>query len=135
MKGHPTAVRLSESFLEHIAHHFGPSQEQISFLFLFLFSRSFGNFLIRRGKNEECGLTIDIVDPSSMSLDRIRRQSDQFHATLGELRLILCQSRQLCGAHGSVVFRMREQDGPFVANPLMEVDEAQGGLSLEIRSR
>jgi hypothetical protein len=30
---------------------------------------------------------------------------------------------------------MREQDGPFVANPLMEVDEAQGGLSLEIWSR
>jgi hypothetical protein len=80
-------------------------------------------------------LTIDIVDPSSMSFDGIRRESDQFHATLGELRLILCQSRQLCGAHGSIVFRMREQDGPFVANPLMEVDEAQGGLSVEIWSR
>ncbi len=80
-------------------------------------------------------LTIDIVDPSSMSLDGIRRESNQFHPTLGEFRLILCESRQLCGADGGVVFRMREQDSPFVTNPLMEVDEAQSGLSLEIWSR
>jgi hypothetical protein len=68
-----------------------------------------------------------------MSLDGVGREPDQFHPTLGKRGLILCQSRQLGGAYGSVVFRMREKDGPFVADPLMKIDEAGCRLSLEIR--
>jgi hypothetical protein len=130
MRGHPTTVQLSESFSEHIAHHFEMAQEQMFLSFLFLSLLFLLQSLDPDMKSSE--LTIDIVNPSAMSLDGIRRESDQLHATLGELGLILGQSRQLCGAHGSVVFRMREQYGPFVANPFMEVDEAQGRLSLEI---
>jgi hypothetical protein len=75
---------------------------------------------------------IDIVDPSAVSLDGICGESDQFHPTLRKLRLILRQSRKLSGAYRGIILGMREENGPFVTNPLMKVDEAQCRLSLEI---
>ena len=75
---------------------------------------------------------IDIVDPSAMSLYGIGREPDQFHPTFGKVGLILGQSRKLSSAHRGVVLGVREEDGPAVANPLMEVDETQCRLSLEV---
>ena len=74
----------------------------------------------------------DIVDPSAVGLDGICGESDQFHPTLRKLRLILRQSRKLSGAYRGIILGMREENGPFVTNPLMKVDEAQCRLSLEI---
>jgi len=67
-----------------------------------------------------------------MSLDGIGREPDQFHPTFGEVGLVLGQSRELRGTHRGVVLGVREENGPTVANPLMEVDGPQRRLSLEV---
>jgi len=80
-------------------------------------------------------LTINIVDPSPMSLDGIRREANQFHAPLLKLGLVLCQGGKLGGAYGSIVFGVREKNCPFVANPLVEIDVADRRLRLEVWGR
>ena len=75
---------------------------------------------------------IDILDPSSVRFDRVGRQTDQLDATLGELGLELCECAELGGADGSIVFGMGEEDDPVIANEVVEVDGAGGGLSLEV---
>ena len=76
---------------------------------------------------------VNVVDPSAMRLDGIGREPDQFHSTLGKFWLVSCQRREFGGAHWSIVLRMREENGPLVANPFMEVDDARRCLGLEIR--
>ena len=75
---------------------------------------------------------INVLDPSSVGLDRVGRKTDQLDATLGELGLQLCEGAQLGGADGCVVFWVGEQDNPLVANKLVEVDWALGGFGLEV---
>jgi len=91
-------------------------------------------FLVTNDRERELGARdlIDILDPSSVRLDGVGGQTDQLDATLGELRLKLCESAELGGADGGVIFRVREENDPFVANELMEVDWAGSGLSLEV---
>jgi len=75
---------------------------------------------------------IDILDPSSMRLDRVGRETNQLDATLSELRLELREGPELGGAHGCVVFGVGEENDPFVADELVEIDGAGGGLCLEV---
>ena len=75
---------------------------------------------------------IDILDPSSVGLDRVSREADQLHAALSEFRLELCEGAQFCGADRCVVFWVGEQNNPVVANELVEVNGALGGLGLEV---
>ena len=40
---------------------------------------------------------------------------------------------ELCGAHGRVVRRMRKKNGPRIANKVVELDFAGGGIRFEVR--
>jgi hypothetical protein len=75
---------------------------------------------------------VDVLDPSSVGLDGVGRETNQLYAALGELGLKLCKGTQLGSADRGVVFRVGEQDNPVVANELMEVNGALSGLSLEV---
>jgi len=76
---------------------------------------------------------IDILDPSSVGLDGVGGKTDQLDTALGELGLELSEGTELGGADGSVVFWVREEDNPVVANKLVEVNGASGGVGLEVR--
>ena len=78
------------------------------------------------------GDLIDVLDPSAVRLDGVGRQADQLDAALGELRLELGEGAELGGADGRVVLGMGEEDDPFVADELVEVDGAGGGFGLEV---
>ena len=80
------------------------------------------------------GYVVDILDPSSMALDCVRRQSNELHAALGEFWLEFREGAQLGRANGCVVLWVREQHHPVIANELMEVDGSVGGLGIEVGS-
>ena len=75
---------------------------------------------------------IDILDPSSVRLDGVGRETDQLDTTLCELGLKLCEGTELGGADGCVIFWVGEENNPLVADELMEVDGAVGSLGLEV---
>lgn len=77
---------------------------------------------------------VDILDPSSVALDSVGRKANELDTTLGELWLELSEGAELGGADRGVVLRVREQNNPLVANELVEVDWAAGGLCLEVGS-
>jgi len=81
-----------------------------------------GNFAALVSDNGEFQLAardlVDVLDPSSMTLNRVGRKANEFRAPLGELGLELRESTELRGADGCVVFWVGEQDDPFVANEL-----------------
>ena len=77
---------------------------------------------------------VDVLDPSSVALDRIGGQSDQLDTSFCEFWFELRECAQLSRAHRSVVFGVREKDDPFVTNELVEVDGTSSRLSLEVGS-
>lgn len=93
-------------------------------------------FLITDDGESELGARnlIDVLDPSSVRLNGVGRQTDQLNATLGELRLKLCKSAELGGANRSVILGVGEENDPVVADELMEIDGPGGGISLEVWS-
>jgi hypothetical protein len=76
----------------------------------------------------------DILDPSSVRLDCVCGETDQFGATLGELWLELRKGTKLGGADWSVIFWVGEEDYPVVADEIVEVDGAIGGFGVEVWS-
>jgi hypothetical protein len=78
---------------------------------------------------------LDVGGPAGMTVDRVDREADDLDAALVELGLDLRHVAELGGADRREVLRMREQDGPFVADPVVEFDAAFGGVGLEIRCR
>jgi hypothetical protein len=75
---------------------------------------------------------VDILDPSSMRLNGVGRETDQLDSTLGELGLELSKGPELSGADGSVIFWVGEENNPLVTDELVEVDRALSGLGLEV---
>lgn len=75
---------------------------------------------------------VDILDPAAMALNGVCRQTNQLDTTLCELWLQFCKSTQLGGTDRCVIFRMREEDDPSVADELVEVNGAFGGIGLEV---
>jgi hypothetical protein len=75
---------------------------------------------------------IDILDPSSVRFDGVGRETDQLDTTLCEFWLKLCESSELSGANWSIIFGVGEENNPVVANELMKIDWAIGGLGLEV---
>ena len=67
-----------------------------------------------------------------MAVHRVDRQADELAVALGELGLDLGHVAELGGAHGREVLGVREQDGPAVADPVVEVDRALRGLGGEV---
>ena len=75
---------------------------------------------------------VDILDPSSVGLDGVGGKTDQLDTTLGELGLELSEGTEFGGADWGVIFRVREEDDPFVTNELVEVDGTVGRFGLEV---
>ena len=66
-----------------------------------------------------------------MVLDRVDGEADDLHAAGVEVRLDLGQVAELGRADRGEVARVREQHGPGVADPLVEVDRPFGGVGLK----
>ena len=75
---------------------------------------------------------VNVLDPALVAAQRVGRQANQLDAALVELGLEACHLAELGGAHGRVVLGVGEQDDPVVADELVEVDGALGGLGLEV---
>ena len=75
---------------------------------------------------------VDVFDPPGMRVDGVGGQADEFDAAFGEFGLELRKGAEFGGAHGGVVFRVGEEDDPFVADELVEIDGAVGGVGLEV---
>ena len=67
-----------------------------------------------------------------MGVDGIDGEADDLGAALGELRFEVGDGAELGGADGGEVLGVREEDGPAVADPLVEVDGAVGGFGGEV---
>lgn len=67
-----------------------------------------------------------------MGVNGVGGQADELDAALGELGLKLGESAELGGADGGVVLGVGEEDDPVVADEVVEVDVAAGGLGLEV---
>ncbi len=67
-----------------------------------------------------------------MAVDGVGRQSNQLDASSRELGLHFGKRPQLSGAHGGEFFGVAEEDEPFVADELVEVDRTLGRFGLEI---
>lgn len=69
-----------------------------------------------------------------MALDSIGRQTNQFDATLVEFGLKLGKGTQFGRADWRVVFWVREQNDPFVADEFVKDNVAICRVSLEVGS-
>ncbi len=78
------------------------------------------------------GDLVDVLDPAAVGLDGVGGEADELRAALGELGLELGEGAELGGADGGVVLWVGEEDDPLVADELVEVDWAGGGVSLEV---
>lgn len=78
------------------------------------------------------GDLLDVADPALVALGRVGRESNQLDAALCELGLETSHLAELCGAHRGEILGVGEEDNPLVANELMEVNGALGGLGLEV---
>jgi len=66
---------------------------------------------------------------------RIDGQPDDLHVPAVEFRLDLRHVAELGRADGSEVLRMREENRPRVADPVVELDPAVRRVGLEVRCR
>src|SRR6185436_4742692 len=76
---------------------------------------------------------LDVPCPLAVVAHRIVRQADDLGIALVELGLESGHVAQLGGADRGEVLRMREQDRPLVADPLVKANLPFGGIRREIR--
>ena len=74
---------------------------------------------------------VDVLDPATVAVDSVGRETNELDTTLGELGLKLSESTELSGADRGVVLGVREQDYPVVSDELVEVD-GTGNLSVSV---
>lgn len=67
-----------------------------------------------------------------MALNGVGTEADELHTALRELWLELGESTELSCADWCVILWVREEDDPVVADELVEVDRAGGGLGVEV---
>ena len=75
---------------------------------------------------------VNVFDPAGVRIDGVGAQADQLDVALGEFGLEFGEGAQLGGADRGVIFRVREEDDPGIADEFVEVDGAVGGVGLEI---
>ena len=75
----------------------------------------------------------DVLDPPVVGLHLITRQGDKLDTPLSKLVAECLHPAKLGGADRGVVSRMREEDGPAVLDPAVEVYVALSGVSTEVR--
>src|SRR5690606_9902775 len=74
----------------------------------------------------------DVVHPGLVVAHRIDAKADHLGVAAVELAFQPRPVAELGGAHGREVLRMREEDRPLVADPLVEADAALGRVRGEI---
>src|SRR5262249_26304887 len=75
---------------------------------------------------------LDVLRPALMLVDGIDRQSDDLDTALVELGFDLGHIAQLGRADGRKVFRVREEHGPALANPLVKTNLSFRRFGFEI---
>src|SRR6202022_3445704 len=75
---------------------------------------------------------LDVVGPSLVVLHRVHAQADDLGVALVELGLDARHVAQLGGAHRGEILGVREEDGPLIVDPLVEVDRTLGRLRSEV---
>jgi hypothetical protein len=78
------------------------------------------------------GDVLDVDGPLGVVLDGIDREADDLGSALGELAFEAGQGAELGGADGGEVLGVGEEDGPVVADPLVELDEAVGAVGRKV---
>ena len=82
---------------------------------------------------DDCVLRfVDVANPLVVRVYRVNRQRDGLDATLGKLILELGGEAQFSGAHRREVSRVRKQNAPAVAQPIVKLDGASAGILFEI---
>src|SRR5215472_9706868 len=76
---------------------------------------------------------LDVLRPSGMAIDGVYRKADDFHPALVKLGLELRHIAQFRRANGREILRVREQNAPLVAEPLVEVNPALSRFRFEVR--
>lgn len=79
-------------------------------------------------------ILVDVLHPLVVALESVCRDTDDLHISLLEVLGTTSNLSKLSCAYWGEITRMREQDSPGVADPLVEFDRACCGLSFEIRS-
>lgn len=75
---------------------------------------------------------VNVFDPARVRVDGVGAQADQLDVALGEFGLEFREGAQLGGADGGVIFRVREENDPGVADEFVEVNGAVGGVCLKV---
>jgi hypothetical protein len=78
------------------------------------------------------GDVLDVDGPLGVVLDGIDREADDLGSALGELPFEASHGAELGGADGSKVLGVGEEDCPVIADPLVELDGAVGGVSSKV---
>jgi len=77
---------------------------------------------------------VDVADPLVMLFHRVHADRDHLHIALLKVRLDPRDRAQLGGADRGEIRRMRKEDAPGSAEPLMKIDDALGGGGGEVGS-
>ena len=67
-----------------------------------------------------------------MAFDGIDRDTDDLHTALFEFRLQAAHGAEFGGADRRKILRMRKQDRPAIANPVVKAYRTMGGLGGEV---
>jgi hypothetical protein len=78
------------------------------------------------------GNFFDVNGPFVVVVDGVYAEADDLGSACGELGLQAGHGAEFGGADGGEVLRVGEEDGPVVADPLVEVDGAVGGCGGEV---
>ena len=78
------------------------------------------------------GDVMDVDGPLGVVLDGIDREADDLGSALGELAFEAGHGAEFGGADGGEVLGVGEEDGPVVADPLVELDGAVGGVGRKV---
>jgi hypothetical protein len=78
------------------------------------------------------GDVLDVDGPPCVVLDGIDREADDLGSALGELTFEAGHGAEFGGADGGEVLGVGEEDGPVVADPLVELDGAVGGVGRKV---
>jgi hypothetical protein len=77
---------------------------------------------------------LDVLAPLSVAVDGVDGEADDLCAALRELLFEACDGAEFGGADGGEVLGVREENGPAVSDPIMEVDCALCSVGGEIGS-
>ncbi len=76
---------------------------------------------------------LDVADPVFMIADRIDAEPDDLRVAPVEFRLEAGHVSQFGSADGREILRVREQDRPFIPDPVVKPDRPFGGFGGEVR--